>query len=108
MRVPLSPPGPGPGPAPDHGVYGISVAAELSGCAPQNLRLYESRGLLRPERSPGGTRRYSANDVDRVREIGSLLDAGLNLAGIAMVFELREDNARLRAELAETQDQTPR
>src|ERR1700684_66368 len=52
-----------------HGVYGISVAADLVGSAPQNLRLYEARGLLTPARSAGGTRRYSGDDLARLRDI---------------------------------------
>jgi DNA-binding transcriptional MerR regulator len=79
------------------GVYGISVAAELSGIGVQALRLYEARGLLEPARTEGGTRRYSADDLDRLRRIGDLLDAGLNLAGIAMVLQLQDENSRLRA-----------
>ena len=86
-----------PGPADDRGVYGISVAAELVGMGVQTLRLYESRGLLEPERTEGGTRRYSANDLNRLRHIGDLLDAGLNLAGIAMVLDLEAVNTQLRA-----------
>jgi len=82
----------------DRGLYGISVAAELVGMGVQNLRLYEARGLLEPERTSGGTRRYSANDLDRLRRIGDLLEAGLNLAGIGMVLDLQGDNARLRQE----------
>lgn len=78
------------------GVYGISVAAELVGMGVQTLRLYEARGLLEPERTGGGTRRYSANDLDRLRRIGDLLEAGLNLAGIAMVLELEAENRQLR------------
>ena len=78
------------------GVYGISVAAELVGMGVQTLRMYEARGLLEPERTGGGTRRYSANDLDRLRRIGDLLEAGLNLAGIAMVLELEAENRRLR------------
>lgn len=85
---------------PDRAVYAISVAAELVGSAPQNLRLYEARGLVMPLRSPGGTRRYSDNDLARLREIAVLLDAGLNLVGIEMVLELRRTNAELRAEVA--------
>ena len=54
-------------PASDHGVYGISVAAELSGIAVQSLRLYERYGLLTPSRSDGGTRRYSADDLARLQ-----------------------------------------
>ena len=85
------------------GVYGISVAAELVGMGAQTLRLYESRGLLEPERTEGGTRRYSSNDLDRLRRIGDLLDAGLNLAGIAMVLDLQDENTQLRAEKEEQQ-----
>ncbi len=87
----------------DRGVYGISVAAELVGMGVQTLRLYEARGLLEPDRTAGGTRRYSANDLDRLRRIGSLLDAGLNLAGIGMVLDLETENAQLRAEKEEQQ-----
>ena len=83
----------------ERGVYGISVAAELVGMGAQNLRLYESKGLLEPERTEGGTRRYSAGDLDRLRRIGDLLGEGLNLAGIAMVLELEKQNAALRADL---------
>jgi MerR family transcriptional regulator/heat shock protein HspR len=85
-------------PDPGLGVYGISVAADLVGMAPQTLRLYEERGLLDPARTAGGTRRYSQDDLDRLRRIGELLGAGLNLAGIAAVLGLEHDNARLRAE----------
>ncbi len=80
------------------GVYGISVAAELVGIGVQNLRAYEARGLLEPERTEGGTRRYSAEDLDRLRRIGDLLEAGLNLAGIAMVLDLQDENTQLRAD----------
>jgi MerR family transcriptional regulator/heat shock protein HspR len=85
-------------PDPQHGVYGISVAAELVGMGVQNLRSYEARGLLEPERTDGGTRRYSADDLERLRRIGDLLDAGLNLAGIRMVLDLETQNSELRAE----------
>ncbi len=81
------------------GVYGISVAADLAGSAPQNLRLYEARGLLSPARSDGGTRRYSDDDLDKIREIGRLLQDGLNLAGIAAVLSLQATNQALRVEL---------
>ncbi len=80
----------------DRGVYGISVAAELVGTARQNLRVYESHGLLQPERTAGGTRRYSEQDLQVLRRIGELLGDGLNLSGIAMVLDLEADNARLR------------
>jgi MerR family transcriptional regulator/heat shock protein HspR len=82
-------------PAPDHGVYGISVAAELSGIPVQSLRLYERFGLLTPSRSDGGTRRYSADDLVRLQRISALVDAGVNLAGIARILSLEDDNAAL-------------
>ncbi|MDQ4039771.1 MAG: helix-turn-helix transcriptional regulator [Actinomycetota bacterium] len=90
-----------PAPDPARGVFGISVAAELVGMGVQNLRLYERRGLLEPDRTDGGTRRYSPDDLERLKRIGELLDAGLNLAGVALVLGLESDNAQLRAELDE-------
>jgi MerR family transcriptional regulator/heat shock protein HspR len=88
-----------PQPDPARGVYGITVAAELVGTGPQNLRQYEARGLLTPQRTAGGTRRYSENDLTRLRDIAGLLDAGLNLAGIEMVLALRAANSELKAEI---------
>lgn len=95
---------PHPGPDADHGVFGISTAAELVGLGVQTLRLYEARGLVEPARTAGGTRRYSSNDLDRLRRIGELVDAGLNLAGIAMVLQLEVRNAALQAELLDDAD----
>jgi len=86
-------------------VFGISVAAELVGLGVQTLRLYEARGLLAPDRTAGGTRRYSLNDLTRLRRITELLTAGLNLAGAGMVLDLEAENARLRAEKKEEQQQ---
>jgi MerR family transcriptional regulator, heat shock protein HspR len=85
-------------PSADRGVYGISTAAELVGMGVQTLRLYESRGLLEPARTAGGTRRYSERDLDRLRRIGELVDDGLNIAGIALVLDLEAENTRLRDE----------
>lgn len=84
---------------PARGVYGISVAADLVGTGIQNLRVYERRGLLSPQRTDGGTRLYSDDDIARLRRIADLLESGLNLAGIAMVLDLEADNARLRRRL---------
>jgi DNA-binding transcriptional MerR regulator len=75
------------------------VAASLVGNAPQNLRLYEARGLVAPSRSEGGTRLYSENDLERLRVIAELLNDGLNLAGVHMVLDLQEENERLQGEL---------
>ena len=84
---------------PDRALYGISVAAELTGVDPQMLRTYEARGLLEPQRTEGGTRRYSGNDLERIGQITALLDEGLNLAGIAHVLALQAETQRLRAEI---------
>ena len=79
------------------GVYMISVAAELAGMHPQTLRIYESRGLIEPERTSGGTRRYSPDDVDRLRRIQELTtELGMNLAGVERVFELEGELERMR------------
>jgi DNA-binding transcriptional MerR regulator len=83
-------------PDPSRGVYAISVAAEIVGTGVQNLRAYEARGLVTPQRTDGGTRRYSADDLERLRRINDLLDAGLNLAGIAMVLPLQDEVHHLR------------
>jgi len=79
------------------GVYGISVASELSGIAQQTLRLYEQRGLLTPSRTDGGTRRYSDDDLTRLRRIAELVDAGVNLAGIERILELESRNTELES-----------
>ncbi|MEV7135136.1 MerR family transcriptional regulator [Arthrobacter sp. NPDC093128] len=81
------------------GVYAISVVAHLVGTGQQNIRLYERRGLLTPDRTSGGTRQYSEADLAVLKRIGELLDEGLNLAGVAKVLELEAANARLRTEL---------
>lgn len=80
-------------------VFPISVTSELSGVNPQMLRVYEDRGLLRPFRTGGGTRRYSQADLDRISDITALLGNGLNLAGVEQVLALREHNDRLQAEV---------
>jgi MerR family transcriptional regulator/heat shock protein HspR len=86
--------------APDdtaRGVYMISVAAELAGMHPQTLRIYETRGLIRPKRSPKNTRLYSQDDVERLRRIqGLTTELGMNLAGVEKVFELEEEMERMR------------
>jgi MerR family transcriptional regulator/heat shock protein HspR len=82
------------------GVYGISVAAEFSGLDPQTLRLYERRGLLTPARTDGGTRRYSDDDLARLRRITELTDAGVNLAGISQILDLQDRNSELESDNA--------
>jgi DNA-binding transcriptional MerR regulator len=80
------------------GVYSISVAAELSGIGPQTLRLYERRGLLTPARTAGGTRRYSDDDLARLRRIVELVAEGVNVAGIGEILGLEARNARLASD----------
>jgi MerR family transcriptional regulator/heat shock protein HspR len=78
--------------------YMISVAAELVGMHPQTLRIYENKGLVRPGRTPGGTRLYSERDLDRLRLIQRLTtELGLNLAGVARVILLEDELAQMRA-----------
>ena len=86
------------------GVYAISVAADLVSMQIQNLRVYERRGLVAPDRSPGGSRLYSRADIERLHRIRDLLAEGLNLAGIALVLELEAELARLRRENARLRD----
>jgi MerR family transcriptional regulator/heat shock protein HspR len=81
----------------DRAVYIISVAAELAGVHPQTLRIYERKGLLRPARTAGNTRRYSDRDIERLRMIQRLTqDQGLNLAGVKMIVEMGDEIDRMR------------
>ncbi|MCB5291947.1 MerR family transcriptional regulator [Arthrobacter sp. SO3] len=82
------------------GLYAISVVAQLVGTGQQSIRLYERKGLLTPDRTAGGTRRYSNADLAVLRRISELLEEGLNLAGVAKVLELEAVNARLQEELS--------
>lgn len=87
-------------------LYGIAVAAQLVELPEATLRLFESKGLLTPARSDGGTRRYSDDDIDRLRRAAELREDGLNIVGIARVLALQDENIGLRAALreAETSD----
>ena len=91
-------------PEQSRGVFAISVAAEMVSMQVQNLRVYERRGLLEPDRTAGGTRLYSRDDVERLHRIRDLLAEGLNLAGIARVLELEDEVRRLRAQNARLRD----
>lgn len=88
------------GPDRARGVFAISVAAEMVSMQIQNLRVYERRGLVDPDRTAGGTRLYSQDDIERLRRIRELLGDGLNLAGIARVLLLEEEVRRLGAEVS--------
>jgi MerR family transcriptional regulator/heat shock protein HspR len=88
----------------DRGIYTISVAAELVGMHPQTLRLYETKGLVRPTRTPGGTRRYSEVDVERLRLIQRLTsELGLNLAGVELVLRLEDELRKAHTQIERLQ-----
>jgi len=85
-------------------MYMISVAAELVGMHPQTLRLYEAKGLVRPTRTPGGTRLYSEADVERLRIIQRLTtELGLNLAGVELVLRLEDELRKAHAQIERLQ-----
>ena len=83
-----------------HPRYSISVAAELVGMHQQTLRMYEAKGLVRPQRTPGGTRRYSEVDLERLRVVQRLTtELGLNLAGVEHVLRLQDELRRMQARM---------
>ncbi len=81
----------------DQAIYIISVAAELAGVHPQTLRVYERKGLVRPSRTQGNTRRYSDSDVARLRRIQELTQDGVNLAGVERIIEMEREIDRYKA-----------
>ena len=95
-------------PETSHGVFAISVAAELAGVHPQTLRIYEREGLVQPARSEGGTRRYSGEDVERLRLIAALTGDGLNIAGVKKVLALQQELAKLRATVEHLEEELAR
>ena len=98
-------------PSPEAAVFVISVAAELTGLHPQTLRTYERMGLITPGRTGGGGRRYSARDIDLLREISDLTSAGIGIEGVRRILELENRvnalaarNEELQAELEATRE----
>jgi MerR family transcriptional regulator, heat shock protein HspR len=90
----------------DRAVYIISVAAELAGVHPQTLRIYERKGLLRPQRTTGNTRRYSERDIEVLRQIQDLTqERGINLAGVKAIIEMQVELDALRRKTEELQEQ---
>ena len=86
--------------------YMISVAAEIVGMHPQTLRIYEAKGLVRPGRTPGGTRLYSERDLERLRLIQRLTtELGLNLAGVERVIALEDEIDKLRSRIGRLERQ---
>ncbi len=84
-------------PSPDAAVFVISVAAELTGLHPQTLRTYERMGLITPGRTGGGGRRYSARDIDLLREISDLTSSGIGIEGVRRILELEDRIVALAA-----------
>jgi len=84
-------------PSPDAAVFVISVAAELTGLHPQTLRTYERMGLITPGRTGGGGRRYSARDIDLLREIADLTSSGIGIEGVRRILQLEDRIAALSA-----------
>lgn len=90
----------------ERAVYIISVAAELAGVHPQTLRIYERKGLLRPKRTAGNTRRYSERDIDALRQIQDLTqERGINLAGVKAIIEMQAEIQALQKKTEELQEQ---
>jgi MerR family transcriptional regulator/heat shock protein HspR len=85
----------------EQGVFMISVAAELAEMHPQTLRMYETRGLIAPKRSPKNTRLYSRRDVERLRRIQEMTAQGLNLVGVETVLALEEQVQKLKERVRE-------
>ena len=84
----------------NHPRYMISVAAELVGMHPQTLRMYEAKGLVRPQRTPGNTRLYSEADLARLRLIQTLkAELGINLAGVEIVLRLEDELRKVQRRL---------
>ena len=80
--------------------YMISVAADLVGMHPQTLRIYEQKGLVRPQRTAGNTRLYSERDLERLKLIQRLTtELGLNLAGVEQVLRLEDELRKLQARM---------
>jgi MerR family transcriptional regulator/heat shock protein HspR len=93
----------------DRPIYMISVAAELVGMHPQTLRMYETKGLVRPQRTPGGTRLYSEADVERLRIVQRLTsELGLNLAGVELVLRLEDELRKAHLQVERLQQQLRR
>ncbi len=80
-------------------LYGVAVVAQLAGVSEATLRLFESKGLIAPWRTPGGTRRYSDDDLERLERITALREQGINLEGILRVLALQDENQALRNKL---------
>jgi len=89
----------------ERAVYVISVAAELAGVHPQTLRIYERKGLVRPKRTSGNSRRYSDRDIDLLKQIQEMTqERGINLAGVKLIIEMEAELRALRAKTHELEE----
>jgi MerR family transcriptional regulator, heat shock protein HspR len=89
----------------ERAVYVISVAAELAGVHPQTLRIYERKGLVRPKRTSGNSRRYSDRDIDLLKQIQEMTqERGINLAGVKLIIEMEAELRALRAKTRELEE----
>ena len=86
-------------------IYFISVASTLSGIHQQTIRSYEEKGLIKPYRTGGGTRRYSQNDIDKLIQIHDLSQRGINLDGIKIIYEMRDKIEELQEKILSLQEQ---
>ena len=86
-------------------IYFISVASTLSGIHQQTIRSYEEKGLIKPYRTGGGTRRYSQSDIDKLIQIQDLSQRGINLDGIKIIYEMRDKIEELQETIVLLQDE---
>ena len=86
-------------------IYFISVASTLSGIHQQTIRSYEEKGLIKPYRTGGGTRRYSQSDIDKLIKIKDLSQRGINLDGIKIIYEMRDKIEELQETIVLLQDE---
>ena len=86
-------------------IYFISVASTLSGIHQQTIRSYEEKGLIKPYRTGGGTRRYSQSDIDKLIQIQDLSQRGINLDGIKIIYEMRDKIQELQESVLLLQDE---
>lgn len=89
--------------------YVISVAAKMVGAHAQTLRYYEKMGLIAPSRSKGNVRFYSERDIERIRQVKSLMnDLGVNLAGVEVILHMKRTIARMEMELRRLESEIER
>ena len=86
-------------------IYFISVASTLSGIHQQTIRTYEQKGLIKPFRTGGGTRRYSQEDIDKLIQIQNLSQRGINLDGIKIIYEMKDNIEELQSKIISLEDE---